>query len=113
MVRTTAGQRWQHRIVSADQRFLLIASPTLDLSFRSRSVFHALENFVKNQGHRPPICRVTIKGTSLMFSDALLQAPARRSNIIRAVCATEDIKVQELFWVSFVRPSRRRLRRLL
>ena len=48
LVRTTAGQGWQRRIVSANQRFLLFAPPTLDLPFCGDGVFDALEDFVKN-----------------------------------------------------------------
>jgi len=71
MVRTTAGQGWQRRIVSADQCFLLIAPPTLDLSFRGHGVFDALEDFVENQSYRSSERGEAIEGAGPMLPDPL------------------------------------------
>jgi hypothetical protein len=48
MVRTTARQRWQCRMVSLDQCFLLLAPPSLDLSFRADGVFNAVEMLLED-----------------------------------------------------------------
>src|SRR5712671_2373431 len=93
MARTAAGQRWQSRIVSADQCFLFLAPPTLDLPFRSHGVFDALENLLEHQSHRPARRRVAVEYTCLVFSDTLVQAGASRSDIVRAVGTAQDVKV--------------------
>ena len=51
MVRTATGQRWQFTVVPADQCFLFLAPPTLDLPFCSYRILNAIENFVEHQSH--------------------------------------------------------------
>src|SRR5262249_18452093 len=81
------------RVFSADQCFLLLTPPALDLSFGGHGVSDTFEDLMVHQGYRPPMRCITIEGAGLMLSDTLLQTFARRSDIVGAVCATQNVNV--------------------
>jgi hypothetical protein len=54
-------------IVTADQRFLLLPAPALDLALGRCCILQPLKILVKHQRHRPPQRRIAVISAGLMF----------------------------------------------
>src|SRR5215471_9478993 len=99
-------------MIAADQRFLLLTAPAFELALCRDGVVKPIEELMKDQGHRPPCCRIAAIDAGLMLGEAALKIAARNADVVRAVVTEEDVD-PNIHCSCSVRPSRPRCARRL
>src|SRR5690242_1871116 len=90
---SSARQHWQQVVLAADQRFLLLTPPSLDLPLRGDRIDEAIEFLMVDDLHRPAGGGVSAEDTAIVFCYPTLEARPCGADVIGTIGAAQDIKI--------------------